>query len=248
MNRTFKQFLYGAFYVFLILFALWGFYNLSFAPAPSCSDSIQNQGESDIDCGGPCQSCDIANLKALKIESGIEKFSFKNNHSAFVTLSNLNSGYSGDFEYKITFLNDSGGVVDEAYGTSYILPNAKDYIVRSSSGNFSTVKFEILGTQWEKEDNASKPEIEDVSLGFIDNGISVSGNVVGDSPVSFGSVSVVVLFRASSGFNDLFFAQSVLNDFGPFDDRDFSMQLPINDSLRDNIDLENTRYYISVDK
>ncbi|MCB9734190.1 MAG: hypothetical protein H6745_16460 [Deltaproteobacteria bacterium] len=25
--------------------------------APTCSDSARNQGESDVDCGGPCDPC-----------------------------------------------------------------------------------------------------------------------------------------------------------------------------------------------
>jgi len=29
-------------------------------PAPTCSDGIQNQGEDDIDCGGPCTACPAA--------------------------------------------------------------------------------------------------------------------------------------------------------------------------------------------
>lgn len=28
------------------------------AAAPTCSDGIQNQGEEDVDCGGPCAACD----------------------------------------------------------------------------------------------------------------------------------------------------------------------------------------------
>ena len=31
--------------------------NISGAPTPSCSDGVQNQGESGIDCGGPCGAC-----------------------------------------------------------------------------------------------------------------------------------------------------------------------------------------------
>src|SRR5436853_6975316 len=26
-------------------------------PAPTCSDGIQNQGETGVDCGGPCSAC-----------------------------------------------------------------------------------------------------------------------------------------------------------------------------------------------
>ncbi|SHI91247.1 di-heme oxidoredictase family protein [Aquimarina spongiae] len=30
-------------------------------PQPSCNDGIQNQGETDVDCGGPCAPCDAPN-------------------------------------------------------------------------------------------------------------------------------------------------------------------------------------------
>lgn len=248
MNRTSKQILYGGFYVFLILFFLWGFYNLSFAPAATCSDGIQNQGESGVDCGGSCQSCDIANLKPLEIQEGIKKISFASKHSAFVTLSNLNSDYSGDFEYRLSFLNDSGAVVDDVYGTSYALPYEKDYIVHTSTGDFSTVKFEILGTEWNKLEDFSKPEVNNINGQLTTSGVEVSGEVIGNSSFSYEEVRVIALFRDSSGFNNLFFAQSVLDNFGPFDERQFSMSVPVNDSLRDRVDLENTRYYITVNK
>src|SRR5262249_14623933 len=28
-------------------------------PAPTCSDGMMNQGESDVDCGGPCTKCTV---------------------------------------------------------------------------------------------------------------------------------------------------------------------------------------------
>ena len=40
---------------------------------PSCDDGIQNQGEEDIDCGGPCVSCDICSVGTLP-----DRFSWRN--------------------------------------------------------------------------------------------------------------------------------------------------------------------------
>jgi len=33
-------------------------------PVPTCSDGILNQGEKDVDCGGPCPPCDTITLTA----------------------------------------------------------------------------------------------------------------------------------------------------------------------------------------
>ncbi len=37
---------------------------------PTCSDGIQNQGETGIDCGGPCSACPVANCGNGNIEVG----------------------------------------------------------------------------------------------------------------------------------------------------------------------------------
>ena len=39
-------------------------------PAPTCSDGIQNQGETGVDCGGPCPPCVTSNAVWLEAEAG----------------------------------------------------------------------------------------------------------------------------------------------------------------------------------
>lgn len=42
-------------------------------PTPTCSDGIKNQGEIDVDCGGPCPACQGSGLpETLDFESGVE--------------------------------------------------------------------------------------------------------------------------------------------------------------------------------
>lgn len=36
-----------------------------FKPTPTCFDKIRNQGELDVDCGGPCPPCEIKNLQPI---------------------------------------------------------------------------------------------------------------------------------------------------------------------------------------
>lgn len=48
------------------------------APCPTCNDGIQNQGETGIDCGGPCQPCQGGNsvvLLASYFENGWDSWS-----------------------------------------------------------------------------------------------------------------------------------------------------------------------------
>ena len=41
--------------------------NFTISGAPSCNDGIQNQGETGIDCGGPCTPCPICDTYTLDI-------------------------------------------------------------------------------------------------------------------------------------------------------------------------------------
>jgi hypothetical protein len=36
------------------------------APEPTCFDQVQNQGEEDIDCGGPCIPCTVEEASKSK--------------------------------------------------------------------------------------------------------------------------------------------------------------------------------------
>ena len=34
---------------------------------PTCSDGVQNQGEADIDCGGPCDACGKKTVELIRL-------------------------------------------------------------------------------------------------------------------------------------------------------------------------------------
>src|SRR5829696_3181026 len=37
-------------------------------PVPTCSDGIQNQGETGIDCGGPCTACALSARDSVALD------------------------------------------------------------------------------------------------------------------------------------------------------------------------------------
>ena len=60
MNRFLKQFIYGLVYVIVFVALVYGTYVLFIYARPaSCFDGRQNQGEREIDCGGPCEPCGL---------------------------------------------------------------------------------------------------------------------------------------------------------------------------------------------
>jgi len=64
-ERQKKQLKYLA--IFLSPFLLMGiiFLKIYFSSPPSCYDNRRNQGETGVDCGGPCPPCEVKNLSPL---------------------------------------------------------------------------------------------------------------------------------------------------------------------------------------
>jgi hypothetical protein len=55
---------------YIILFSVIAFaLYLIFSPAATCYDKIKNQGEKEVDCGGPCAPCkNIGQTKDLFVQ------------------------------------------------------------------------------------------------------------------------------------------------------------------------------------
>ena len=55
---------FGLFYLFIIG-AVAGLGYLIFKPVASCFDNLQNQNETGVDCGGPCEDCELRDLRLV---------------------------------------------------------------------------------------------------------------------------------------------------------------------------------------
>ena len=75
------------------------------APCPTCNDGIQNQGETGIDCGGPCQPCSGGNtvLLASYFETGWDSWS-----DGGSDVDRVSSNYSYEGSYSIRIRDNSG--------------------------------------------------------------------------------------------------------------------------------------------
>jgi Secretion system C-terminal sorting domain len=76
------------------------------APAPTCNDGIQNQGETGVDCGGPCTPCQPPAetiLLASYFESGWDSWA---DGGSDVTRVNSSNSYEG--VYSIRLADNSG--------------------------------------------------------------------------------------------------------------------------------------------
>lgn len=129
-RRRFRQLVIGG--VYFVVFALlgWGAYAAFLKPAPTCFDTIRNQNEEDVDCGGSCEPCGRRSIKPLElvsqrilpVRSGVYDF--------VARLRNPNALYGVErFQYTIRWLDAQRRVLAERGGTAYLLPSGTRYLI-----------------------------------------------------------------------------------------------------------------------
>lgn len=67
--RIFKLIIYGLLYLIIIIAVIFGLYILVMPDNSSCFDGKQNQGETGVDCGGPCDLCEIKDLIPIQVSN-----------------------------------------------------------------------------------------------------------------------------------------------------------------------------------
>ncbi len=133
------------------------------APAPSCSDGIQNQGETGVDCGGPCPACPPSGetiLLASYFETGMDSWL---DGGADVTRVNSTNSYEGVYSIRLadnsgtqsamtspTFnLSDATGLQIQFYFKAVSMEVGEDFWVRYNNGSgYVTIATFVRGTNF----------------------------------------------------------------------------------------------------
>jgi len=140
--------------IFLLIIATigGGIYLLFHHENTTCYDAIQNQGETGIDCGGPCGPC-----PAPKEPLGILSQTFipttENNFDLIAKVQNPNSNWGVDnVGYKFSLYDENNQLIDFKEGTTYFLPQENKYIIEQKvplSKAPASMKFEMGKPHWE---------------------------------------------------------------------------------------------------
>lgn len=147
--------------IIAIAFAIYFFY---FREAPTCSDNIQNQKEEGIDCGGPCQTCEIKNLKNIEILWMKALPTQSQNYDLLARVVNKNQNHGSQlvkYEFQIFDLNDK--LIGSRAGQTFILPRQEKYITElkvPASESVGKVRLNISQVEWEKIKDYEPPELE----------------------------------------------------------------------------------------
>lgn len=247
MFRELKQLIFGLIFLVIVGLIGWYVYVIAVKPAPTCDDEIQNQGETEIDCGGPCISCDLKNVKSLEQRSPVQYIEASSGADAFIAkVYNPNKKYNGDFIYRFTAYNEAGDIVRNISDKGFIYPLESRDIIKSGvfKEKIARVEFEINNVSWNKAVDSLKPSLEltNHSTHIQNNQAIVEGSVKNNSLLSGFDVPVSIFLNDNKGFN-VFASQVILSDVESFADEEFRISIPVgNDSER--IDIQKTKIKI----
>lgn len=130
-NRLLKQLTILLIFLFICFLIALAVYYLIHS-APSCSDGIQNQEEEGIDCGGPCPPCPISQPQDIEVFWSRLLSSQADFYDLAAQIKNPNQHCgSGQLPYRFEIYNQSGELIKQVNGSTFILPNQSKYLVES---------------------------------------------------------------------------------------------------------------------
>lgn len=200
--RLVKQILYGALYLLVFALIIFGVYYIWFKPAASCSDGRRNQGETGIDCGGPCPSCEIAKLKPLGANWAKFLPADENKISLLAEIANPNLNFgSRSFSYQFKVFGPFGALLKTVPGQSFIYPGEQKYLMEAALKiNPSDVyRVELIlaseGLIWQSKEELVKPHLSDRSIKTetANQTVKVNGLVKNEEPLSVSRVKIFAL-------------------------------------------------------
>lgn len=123
-----------------------------FLPEPTCSDNRQNQGEIEVDCGGPCAPCELRNpapiavfwARAVPVRPG--------SFDAAALIENPNEVLaSAKIEYEFS-LFDERSQIGRQIGETFILPQERVHVVATGLATTREprrVEFAVRAIEWQ---------------------------------------------------------------------------------------------------
>ena len=205
--RGAKQIIFGLVILVVISLIGYGIYNTFLKPAPTCFDNIQNQGETGIDCGGPCVSCDLKSLKPIQVDQGWPKW-FKTTTSTsgvVAEIYNPNPDWAAsDFSYRFDIKDQFGAIIQSVSGNSFIYGGELKYLVEPrinlDAGKIASTTLTVSDPQWISVNDFSRPDVEIQSVKTEKTDmLYVSGKVVNRSESDFSNFAVYSLVYNKDG-------------------------------------------------
>ncbi|HEY4496883.1 MAG TPA: hypothetical protein VI432_01915 [Candidatus Paceibacterota bacterium] len=248
MKRFLKQFLYGLLYLSILTLIGFGVYVLFFIEKPTCFDNIQNQLETDVDCGpevgisatgpftpGGCLPCEIKTITLFTDEPRIFPVGPESS-SIIVGVENKSFNYGlKEFDYSIEVISKLGTRLALFERSSYIAPQEKKYLIISNLNldardiASANLIFDKNKLNWLPPSSLSeKPnlEISDVSIsGDGDEFKKIEGILTNNSSNNFNRI-ILAAFIYGNDNDILSVSTTELRTIKAFENYAFTIFLP----------------------
>lgn len=237
-GRVIKQIIYGSGYLLFFSLIIFFAYYFLFKPAPTCFDNKQNQSETGIDCGGPCQPCAIKNLSPIIVNWVKYLSSGESNQQTivFAELQNVNQDWGAQsFAYTFTFFDANDAVIKRLDGVSFIYPAEVKYITDIVNIPFQEVRrvdLVIQAPQWSNKEKFDKPilQLRQVNTGREDlhnQGPNVSGFILNQNPFPLKKVKLIAFLMNQDGFY-VGVSKTEISQLPAFEEKNFKIIFPKN--------------------
>jgi len=235
-KRDKKRLIIGAVYAAIIIGVVFLIYQCQ-KPAPNCFDSKQNQNEQGVDCGGVCaKQCPVVAKENLIVrQTGYVESGIAGSYDIYAEVANPNNFVgSSMFSYKFTVRNAAGETMAEPYGTSFILPADKKYIIETNVSTKdvpASVELNVSDSQWvEATDAYEKPALKVVSKNYneITSGVGfgeATGLLKNESPFDFNSIKLRIILKDENG-KIVALNSTQMNTVQAGENRDFRVDWP----------------------
>jgi len=195
----------------VVFFALvgTGIYFKYIKAKPTCFDGVRNQNEENLDCGGPCVSCERRTIKNIETEWAIFVNLKDNRYDMAAKVVNPNPNFGlARLNYSFNLYDSSGQLIKEQKGRDYILPGGSKYLIEMNVDAGQPVSkvelalVEPLAEEWLRvNEQYSAPSIfvQNKTFRFLDEGSDreseASGTIKNNSDFDLDSVEVsIILF------------------------------------------------------
>lgn len=251
MKRTAKKIAYGFGFGICALGILWGVFQGTVAPNPSCSDGKKNQDETEIDCGGSCVPCAIAHLEPIR-GNIVGTFNAGSEVVLLGEIINPNSGFgSSDVKYEFVIHGLDGSILERVAGSEPLASNERRYVyaagIKTSAASLGNVEVLISPPNWIQ--SLGNRDSSGVLLSGIpktdvlNNVVSVDGTIRNQSPLPQKSARIIVILRDSLG-GMIFAGETITEDLGGLESRPFRVLFPKAESISSRVDPARTDVFV----
>lgn len=209
----------------------------AFRVAASCTDERKNQGEEEVDCGGPCTPCAFKRQKAVEIFFAKFIKVREANYDIAAEIHNPNDHLAAyPLTYRVRLYDDQGAEIARREGSTYIYPDDKIYVVESNFITERTVARAQIEIVKEKSrwifTTDIRPDLSVLDKKFEavnQNGSEAgraSGKLLNRSPFGYQTVDIYTALLDAAG-NVLLVAKTALSNIESGETRAFQITWPM---------------------